>query len=71
MAVIITFDKVAQVVPFRMQSLTFGLHFDQSIEKVSLTAGLRNITVDTGVSMCRETGCLPKGLQSLTFGGCF
>eukprot|EP00931_Biecheleriopsis_adriatica_P027866 TRINITY_DN16678_c0_g1_i3.p2 TRINITY_DN16678_c0_g1~~TRINITY_DN16678_c0_g1_i3.p2 ORF type:complete len:122 (-),score=23.93 TRINITY_DN16678_c0_g1_i3:76-441(-) len=43
-----------------------GDEFDQSMDKVSLPAGLQNLTFGRGFSMDKVS--LPAGLQSLTFG---
>ena len=48
--------------PAGLQSLTFGDHFDQSMENVALPAGLQSLTFDGKFNQSMDKVALPSGL---------
>ena len=55
----------------RLQSLTFGREFNQSMENVTLPSGLQSLTFGYAFNQSMENVVLPSDLQSLTFGVMF
>ena len=54
--------------PNRLQSLTFGDNFNQSLDGVTLPKGLQNLTFGRNFNQSLEGVTWPSSLQSLTFG---
>ena len=57
--------------PSKLQSLTFGNRFDESLEQVSLPSTLESLTLGNSFRQSLEMVRFPTGLLSLTFGHCF
>eukprot|EP00435_Cladocopium_sp_Y103_P058920 s8_g20.t2 len=57
--------------PRRLQSLTFGRDFNQSLEGVTLPDSLESLTLGDCFSRILGQEALPKSLQNLTFGDHF
>ena len=53
--------------PSGRPSLTFGLLFNQSSEKLALPSGLQSLTFNASLNQSLEKVSLPSGLLSLTF----
>ena len=47
--------------PCGMQSITFGVYFNRSLEKVTFPNGLLNITFGENFNQCLERVTLPSG----------
>ena len=62
-------NKIA--LPSSLQSLTFGSHFNQSLENVTLPSSLQSLTFGACFNQSLENVTLPGSLQSLTFGNDF
>ena len=52
--------------PCSLQSLTFGSHFDQSLENVTLPCSLQSLTFGICFNQSLENVTLPSSLQSLS-----
>ena len=57
--------------PTGLQSIQFGYHFNQLIEKNVLPAGLQSIQFGSSFTQPIEKNVLPDGLQSIHFGRYF
>ena len=57
-----------QPLPSRLQLLTFGSHFNQSLDHVTLPSGLQHLTFGYNFNQSLDHVTLPSGLQHLTFG---
>eukprot|EP00435_Cladocopium_sp_Y103_P010461 s2128_g2.t1 len=57
--------------PSSLASMTFGRHFNQSLERVTLPSGLQSLSFGSEFNQSLERVTLPSQLQSLSFGASF
>jgi hypothetical protein len=65
------FDRSLRRLPATLQHLTFGFHFNQSLENTELPNSLRTLTFGNCFNQSLEGVTLPSSLKSLRFGDAF
>ena len=64
-------DLANLTLPNGLESLTFGLRFNQSLPNTTLPSSLQSLTFGDTFNQSLDNTTLPSGLQDLDFGTCF